>query len=329
MKLMTISPITQSLLPYFFLKGVGPATFRAALGQARSLRDTEALERALQSNRRVAAALKEPAAWDIAIEKVRQQAKLCVSHDGFILSPFDDAYPTQLAWSAVDPVFLFCKGNSALFSMPTVAIVGSRKPTRVGKVVAERLAAFIGNDGYCVLSGLAIGCDTIAHSASLAVKAPNMAVLAHGLQTITPGRNAALAAKILECGGLLVSPFAFGVEPRPEFYVRRDLLQAALSSAVVMVQSSYDGGSLHAARSALALDRLLVVPAPASVDVGGSDPVIEATRTISSGDVGQIKRLLECEDSHLKNIFVVTSKADYANLALVIGAAANNLELNI
>ncbi len=140
---------------------------------------------------------------------------------------------------------------------PSVAIVGARAASAEGMAVAHRLAAELAQEGYSIVSGGALGVDSAAHRGALSVGGHTVAVMACGLDRLYPQRNKRLFAGIVESGGAVVSPFAEGAEPKPFHFVQRNEVIAALADAVVVVEAGLGSGSLHTARYALRLGRLL------------------------------------------------------------------------
>src|SRR5690606_30197002 len=113
------------------------------------------------------------------------------------LLPGDDAFPARLAALDDSPAVLFWRGSALPDeSTPTVAIVGARRPTRAAREMAIALAETLASDGWAVVSGLALGIDTAAHSGALSGGGMTVAVLGSGLTTIYPPSNATLAEHI-------------------------------------------------------------------------------------------------------------------------------------
>ena len=179
-----------------------------------------------------------------------------------VLGCFDDDFPPALhgaerAFLSGAPTLLFLRGNAELLQRPGVAVIGSRACTKSAAEAGERLAETLAGRGIVVISGLAEGCDTCAHEGALKAGGSTVAVLAHGLDTVHPTRNAPLAKAIVEQGGLLVSEYAAGERPTRYRFIERDHLQAGLSLATVVIQSAVNGGSMHAANAALRAGRPL------------------------------------------------------------------------
>lgn len=173
------------------------------------------------------------------------------------LLPGDDAFPARLAALDDSPAVLFWRGSALPGAdTPCVAIVGTRRPTRAARELALALAETLVPDGWTVVSGLALGIDTAAHSGALSGRGMTVAVLGSGLSTIYPPSNAALAEHIAAHGALLseVHPDA---TPDRSALVARNRLISGLSDAVIVVEAGLDSGSLHAARFAQAYGRAL------------------------------------------------------------------------
>lgn len=160
----------------------------------------------------------------------------------------DPEYPSLLA--AIDPVppVLWIKGNLSLLHQSTVAIVGARNASALGRRTSRRIARELGVNGHVVVSGLARGIDAAAHEAALPTG--TVAVLAGGLDCPYPPENATLYERIAE-EGALVSEIAFGVEPTSRHFPRRNRLISGLSRGVVLIEAAARSGSLITARFAL------------------------------------------------------------------------------
>lgn len=307
-----MTPETEKLLSLSFLKGIGPSTLRklAAVPGFASI----ALEELSAHVRPLARALGEPDAWRKAIDSAGQQAALARQHHTAILSPFDQAYPRLLARATDGPCVLFVTGTLPAAEQNVVAVVGTREPTAHGAVIASRVATHFAEQGWSIVSGLALGCDAIAHQASIDAGGHTVAVMAHGLQTVTPAQHRRLAEHILSSGGALVSEFPFGQEPLPQLFARRDRTQAGLAQGVIMIQSGLDGGSLHACRAALAYERWLAVPYPTERDLQDRSEKIHANVMLAEGTTEERTSLLSCKADALDRVVILRDKRDYDRL---------------
>ncbi len=147
---------------------------------------------------------------------------------------------------------LFCQGDpEAVHTHPTVALVGTRSPTRYGIGVAAQFGADLAALGVSVVSGLALGIDGAAHEGATASGAPPIAVVAGGLDDPYPRRNARLWARVAEQGAVY-SESPAGVRTEKWRFPVRNRLLAMLSDVVVVVESRHRGGALYTVEAAAA-----------------------------------------------------------------------------
>jgi DNA processing protein len=318
-----ISSSTRVLLAISGVKGVGPATLKkiATLPNFFDL-GVEALCAGVPQFGRALGAQDPMVAWQAAQAWMEEQVALAEKHEARIISPIDEAYPRLLAETRDDPFLLYVKGQLSAAPEKSVAIIGTREPTRHGELVAERITQFFVEQKWSVVSGLALGCDSIAHKAAVKAGGHTVAVLAHGLQTIAPSRHKQLAQDILDCGGALVSEYPFGQGVQASQFVKRDKTQAGMAQGVVMVQSDIKGGSLHASRAAIGYERWLAVPYPTPRDCEHQEPKIQANLLIADGRDTERADLLRCPVSALRLVKVVRSRSDYFRLVSQDAATA-------
>ncbi|RUM99429.1 DNA-protecting protein DprA [Pseudaminobacter arsenicus] len=164
-------------------------------------------------------------------------------------------YPPTLRKIDNPPPVLAVRGTSAIFGLPPVAIVGARNASLAGMKMARGLAADLGREGYCIVSGLARGIDTAAHQGSLS--SGTIGVLAGGIDRPYPPENVGLCNEIAQSGGVIVSEMPFGWEPRAQDFPRRNRIVAGLSLGLVVVEAAMRSGSLISARLAGEMGRLV------------------------------------------------------------------------
>lgn len=176
----------------------------------------------------------------------------------------DDIYPHLLKNIFDPPKKLHVWGEFPDFDLyPPIAVVGSRKPTEYGRRVAHDLAASLAEASFCVVSGLAYGIDSIAHSASLEKGGKTVAVLGSGLDNISPSVHKKLAEEIVNGGGTVISEFDATMPGLPHHFPKRNRIISGLSFGVIIVEAAIDSGSLITARSALEQGReVFAVPGP-------------------------------------------------------------------
>ena len=185
--------------------------------------------------------------------------------ENHLLTADDPRYPPLLRTIPDYPSALFIKGNPEALIIITVqlAVVGSRAPSwygeRWGKILCEQLS----QSGFTITSGLACGIDGVAHHAALSVKGRSVAVLGNGLFSIYPRRHQALAARLIESEGAIVSEFPLSAPPWPANFPRRNRIISGLSLGVLVVEAALRSGSLVTARYALEQGReVFALPGP-------------------------------------------------------------------
>ena len=147
----------------------------------------------------------------------------------------DDAdYPEALLNTADPPLLLYLDGRAGLLNQPSVAVVGSRRPSAQGRDNAQLFGRGLCQGGFTVVSGLAAGVDGAAHEGALAAagtgpsEASTIAVVGTGLDTVYPRAHKALAARVA-AQGLMVSEFPIGAPPLAAHFPQRNRLIAGLS----------------------------------------------------------------------------------------------------
>lgn len=150
-----------------------------------------------------------------------------------------------------------------LMKRPRLGIVGSRKVTAYGRTITTKFASELAGRGVVIISGLALGVDSIAHKAALDTGGTTVAVLPVGLDRIYPTSHHQLAQDIIAQNGLLVTEYPFRTDPRRENFIARNRIIAALSEGLLITEAAVASGSLHTARFALELGiPVLAVPGP-------------------------------------------------------------------
>ncbi|MDS9628982.1 DNA-processing protein DprA [Pseudomonas aeruginosa] len=314
-----------TLIALGWLPGVGAATLRKAAAhdgiESMGAADLGAIDP------RISRALAEAGAWDAAMRAAESDREQAIKAGVQLFTHGGPGYPALLGMAADAPFFLYVKGSLPLQN--TLAVIGTRAPTPRGSVVASKIAGHFASSGVSIVSGLAVGIDAAAHLAALEAGGHTVAVLGHGLQTIYPREHAALAERILDQGGALVSEYPFGTPLVPRRLFERDRIQAGLSQAVVMVQSKPDGGSMHTAKAALRYGRRLYVPAPLDADLAGDNPAVEVPRMLSQASPSDICELFRCEAERLAEIQTIFGREDYVKISQYLQDSAQLPAANV
>lgn len=207
------------------------------------------------------------------------------------------SYPADLEHLAAPPSCLYVLGDLACADARRVAIVGTRRASRVGREFAAELGFGLARAGLCVVSGLARGIDGAAHRGALDARrtAPGvpgpLAVVGSGLDVVYPAEHRELWESVAAAGAV-VSEFGPGTPPLPHHFPARNRLIAALAEVVVVVESAERGGSLVTARLALDLGRtVLAVPGSVRAPVNrgtnlllrdGASPVLDVSDVLGA-----------------------------------------------
>ena len=158
-----------------------------------------------------------------------------------------EAYPERLGQFDDAPPFLSMRGNLHLLHQLMIAIVGARNASINAMQLADHLAGQLSEAGYLVVSGMARGIDTAAHSGALAHG--TMAVLASGVDIIYPPENADLYESLCDVG-VVAAEMPPGTAPTPRLFPVRNRIIASLSLGVVVIEAAARSGSLITAREA-------------------------------------------------------------------------------
>lgn len=170
----------------------------------------------------------------------------------------DDRQLDLLRSYGAKDAFLYCTGNINLLQQKVVSIVGTRNVSNDGWRRATRLARELAKAGIVVMSGLAKGVDTAAHSGAMAAHGATAAVIGTPLQKAYPEQNAALQSQIAK-HHLLISPFAEGTPVVKGNFPKRNRVMALLSDATVIIEASDTSGTLHQAAECIRQGRWLFI----------------------------------------------------------------------
>jgi DNA processing protein len=172
-------------------------------------------------------------------------------------------FPPQLLQIPDPPERLYIEGTLPPPGATILCVVGARKNTQYGKDICEKLISSLKGKNVSIVSGLALGIDTIAHKAAIANRLHTLAVPGSGIgkDVLYPMSNRKFAEKILESGGGLLSEFEPDFVSTPWAFPMRNRIMAALSKAVLIIEAEKKSGTLITARLATDYNRdVLVIP---------------------------------------------------------------------
>ena len=243
----TEKPITQkerlAWLRLYRSDNVAPVTFRRLISKYKTAeKSLEALpELSLRGGKKTAIRIFEE---DRALQEIENVKKL----GGRFCLSCDEDYPSSLAAVEDGPAVLTLLGNGDISQeKPVIGIVGARNASLNGRRFTEKLAKELSENGVIVVSGLARGIDTAAHTGSL--NAETWAVVAGGVDVVYPRENQKLYDEIKE-RGLIISENPLGVQPTARHFPRRNRIVSGLSEGVAIIEAGVHSGSLITARMA-------------------------------------------------------------------------------
>jgi DNA processing protein len=224
---------------------VGPVTAKTLIGYCGSI---EAVFREKKKN-----LLKIPGIGNTFVSKFSPDSLIKDAETEFLYTQKNDIkvliytetqYPKRLTYFDQSPIVLYYKGDAHLNHHRTVAIVGTRKPSDYGHCMCDRIIEGLKSYDVILVSGLAYGIDSMAHRQCVALKVPTLGVMAHGHDMVYPSENKVLVRKMIEAGGGLLTEFPINTRPDRENFPMRNRIIAALSDAIVIIESKKTGGSI-------------------------------------------------------------------------------------
>lgn len=174
-----------------------------------------------------------------------------------LLTVLDPDYPLNLRYVFNRPPFLFVRGDLRDADSHAVAIVGTRRASSEGLEQSSRLATELARKGVTVLSGLALGIDGAAHTATLDAGGRTVAVMGTGIKRIYPKEHEQLARRIVDEGGALVSQFWPDAPPTKYSFPMRNVVMSGMAIGTVVVEAGPTSGARMQARLALEHDKRL------------------------------------------------------------------------
>lgn len=252
---MPCSDAALAYLRLILVRGVGPRVGRqliSAFGSIDALWQTPAAE--LNQCDGVTSRLAK------ALQNVNQQAveavvQTCRNSNTRLLCLEDEAYPRQLLACDDAPLILFAEGDISVLNNPhMLSVVGARKASKEGRVIARRWSQYCSERGVTIVSGMAYGIDAAAHGGALEGTAGTVAVLGSGLSAVT-GESQKRQVEAIAGDGCVVSQYLPDVEARPEQFPQRNRIIAGLSQATLVVEATLRSGSMITAGQAAGYGR--------------------------------------------------------------------------
>jgi DNA processing protein len=244
----------RAALALFFTPGLGAVRIKTLLehfGSAETAINTPAKEWR-EAGVSEAHTLTQPDPWQKPDLELARAAKLGVG----LLALSEPHYPVALRAIYDPPPVLWMRGDAAPLEQlvgvtpRSIGVVGTRQASPYARAFTQKLAHDLALVGVCVVSGLARGIDTVAHTAAVQAGGSSIAVLGCGVDTIYPSENKALSERLT-----VVSAYALGTPPHSYNFPPRNRIIAGLSSGSVVVEGDTDSGAMITAVAALEAGR--------------------------------------------------------------------------
>jgi DNA processing protein len=239
---------------------IGPAKIRNLLARFKKLSnilsaatseliETEGISKELASRIRKISAQKD------SIQKfLEKEIKALDKLGGRIITVWDEDFPPLLKKIYDPPLVLSVIGQFDEKDKYSIAVVGTRQPTNYGKIQTEKIVTDLVGQNITIVSGLARGIDSTAHSSALKNNGRTIAIIGSGLDVIYPAENKKLFNEIKEKGAI-ISEFNLGTLPNAENFPKRNRIISGLTLGTLVIETAITGGAMQTARLALDQNR--------------------------------------------------------------------------
>src|SRR5256885_4838508 len=188
--------------------------------------------------------------WESTID-LAAELKCIRDFGATVITQESPSYPRSLREIHAPPIVLYVWGELQERDHHAIAIIGARRTTHYGTESAKKLSYQLAYAGLTVISGLALGIDTAAHQGALAAKGRTISVIGSGLAKLYPPENAALAEKIRDGNGAIVSEFSMEIEPDRQTFPMRNRIISGWGHGILVVEAGSNSGALITASQAI------------------------------------------------------------------------------
>jgi len=322
----------KSLLFHFacsLTPGIGPLKFQKIMkffDSYESVIDSKTDTLSKIVGQKEAVALKQIVAGD----KIRQLLDLYLAKNIYVIHQSSHLYPNKLRSVSDPPICLFVKSKSnpekyfqELNNTILLAVVGSRKHTTYGRVATENIVSLLASSGILIVSGMALGIDSIAHITALRNGGKTLAILGCGVDTIYPPENRSLYESITTSGNCIISEFLPGTQPTKGSFIARNRIVSGISAGTLIIEGDDRSGSLTTAgfaaeqgRDVFALPGPITSPlsqAPLRLLKSGAflitqpEDILEFYKLSSKNKANIIKAELTLEEDRIKDLLIKES----------------------
>jgi DNA processing protein len=184
-------------------------------------------------------------------EKAKQQLDFIAENNINIITIWNEQYPDLLKTITSPPTILFVYGTLQQPNALSISVVGTRKCTQYGKLATDLFVSEFVRNNIITTSGLAYGIDSAAHQAAIRKGGITYAVIASGIDKISPLTSKKMADEIVASGGAILSEYKCGTNAAIQYFPQRNRIISGISQATLIAESASKGGSLITARFAL------------------------------------------------------------------------------
>ena len=218
--------------------------------------------------------------------------------DCTVITVFDKEYPISLkSMGNKKPVFLFIRGNKDILFQRGIAVIGTREPSewtrKCGYSMVKKILEITDD---VIISGLALGCDEVAHDATVKNSGKTVAVLPSGINVITPPSHGKLAEDILTSGGCLVSEYLPDEKATRFSFTERDAIVAALASKIIVLECGVKSGTMHTVNDGIKMKRPIGCFMPKDLQLGsyeGNEHIIKELHGVTLKDTDDLTEFLK------------------------------------
>lgn len=243
-----------------------------------------------------------------------------------LLNWTEPEYPQTLLQIYDPPVLLYVRGDTQVLNLPSLSIVGTRKPTLYGTQMAQRLGRDLAARGLVIVSGMARGIDAIGHQGAMDAHGRAIGVLGTGIDVCYPKENKKLYEKVLERGAI-ISEFPLRTHPAPENFPVRNRIVAGMPLGVVVVEGAQYSGSLITARLAMEFGReVFGVPGNVTqpVSFAPNQLIKQGAKLVTNGE-----DVIEELPTPIRAALVQAEKPEAEQRNLLLAASLNSSEKKI
>ncbi len=217
-----------------------------------------------------------------------------------------------------------------LLTQPLITIVGSRKVSNYGRTITAKLAKELAERGVVIVSGLALGVDSIAHTAAIEAGGKTLAVLPSSLDKIYPSSHTQLAKRILETGGVLLSEYPEGTMPVRGSFIARNRLVSGISLGVIITEAAEKSGTLHTANFALEQGKtVMAVPGNITSELSTGTNNLIKVGAVPITSTEDVLNALNLELSQAEKMTLAASAEEAIIIKLIQSGTTDGSELQV